>query len=184
MQETWVRFLGQEDPLEKEMATHSSTVAWRIPWTEEPGRLQSMGLQESDMTQQRKGESYFNQEQSEAWVLQWGTAEIPWTKGKCAYFPWTGCGSRGEELVKFPYLGDYIQEDCLQLNRGADHWTLKAEESNMAIQGSLASIQKTSLKTSGEAQRSQQKPQEGESIRYYTYAILRVLKSHCNKHTP
>ena len=45
MQETWVRSLGQEDPLEKEMATHSSTLAWKIPWMEEPGRLQSMGLQ-------------------------------------------------------------------------------------------------------------------------------------------
>ena len=52
MQETWVQFLGQEDPLEKEMATHSSILAWRIPWTEEPGRLQSMGLQESDTTSQ------------------------------------------------------------------------------------------------------------------------------------
>ena len=50
MQETWVRFLGQEDPLEMEMATHSSMLAWRIPWTEEPGGLQSMGSQESDMT--------------------------------------------------------------------------------------------------------------------------------------
>ena len=45
MQETWVRSLGQEDPLEKEMATHSSTLAWRIPWREESGRLQSMGSQ-------------------------------------------------------------------------------------------------------------------------------------------
>ena len=45
MQETWVRSLGQEDPLEKEMANHSSILAWKIPWTEEPGRLQSMGLQ-------------------------------------------------------------------------------------------------------------------------------------------
>ena len=45
MRETWVRSLGWEDPLEKEMATHSSTLAWRIPWTEEPGRLQSMGSQ-------------------------------------------------------------------------------------------------------------------------------------------
>ena len=45
MQETWVRSLGQEDPLEKEMATHSSILAWRIPWTEEPGGLQSMGSQ-------------------------------------------------------------------------------------------------------------------------------------------
>ena len=45
MQETWVQSLGQKDPLEKEMATHSRTLAWKIPWTEEPGRLQSMGLQ-------------------------------------------------------------------------------------------------------------------------------------------
>ena len=45
MQETWVQFLGWEDSLEKEMATHSSIPAWRIPWTEEPGGLQSMGLQ-------------------------------------------------------------------------------------------------------------------------------------------
>ena len=45
MRETWIRSLGQEDPLEKDMATHSSTLAWRIPWTEEPGRLQSMGSQ-------------------------------------------------------------------------------------------------------------------------------------------
>ena len=50
MQETQVQFLGQEDPLEKEMATHSRILAWRSPWTEEPGRLQSMGLQELDMT--------------------------------------------------------------------------------------------------------------------------------------
>ena len=45
VQETWVRSLSQEDPLEKEMATHSSILAWRIPWREEPGRLQSMGTQ-------------------------------------------------------------------------------------------------------------------------------------------
>ena len=43
MQETWVRSLGQEDPLEKEMATHSSILAWRIPWLEDPGGLQSVG---------------------------------------------------------------------------------------------------------------------------------------------
>ena len=47
MQETqmWVRSLGQDDPLEKEMATYSSILAWEVPWTEEPGRLQSMGSQ-------------------------------------------------------------------------------------------------------------------------------------------
>ena len=46
MQETWVRSLGQEDPLEKEMAIHSSTLTWRIQWTKEPDGLQSMGSQE------------------------------------------------------------------------------------------------------------------------------------------
>ena len=45
MQETWVLSLGREDPLEKEMATHSSILAWRIPWAEEPGGLQSTGSQ-------------------------------------------------------------------------------------------------------------------------------------------
>ena len=50
VQETQVRSLGWEDPLEKEMATHLSILAWRIPWTEEPGRLQSMGSKELDTT--------------------------------------------------------------------------------------------------------------------------------------
>ena len=49
MQETWVRSLGQEDPLEKEMATHSSILAWEIPWTEEPGGLQSIGWQKNQI---------------------------------------------------------------------------------------------------------------------------------------
>ena len=51
MWKTWVRFLGWKDPLEKEVITHSSILAWRIPWTEESGGLQSMGLQESDTTE-------------------------------------------------------------------------------------------------------------------------------------
>ena len=50
VQETWVRSLGWEDALEKEMATHSSILAWEILWTEEPGRLQCMGSQESNTT--------------------------------------------------------------------------------------------------------------------------------------
>ena len=50
MRETWVHSLAREDPLEKEMATHFSILAWEIPQTEEPGRLQSMGSQELDMT--------------------------------------------------------------------------------------------------------------------------------------
>ena len=53
MQETWVLSLGWEDPLEKEMATHSSILTWEIPWTEEPDRLQSPGLQKGlDMAYQ------------------------------------------------------------------------------------------------------------------------------------
>jgi len=51
VQETWVRFLGWEDPLEKEMAPHSNVLAWRIPGTEEPGGLQPMGSQELDTTE-------------------------------------------------------------------------------------------------------------------------------------
>ena len=52
MRDTWVQSLGQEDPLEKEMATQASILGWRIPWTEKPGRLQSMGHKESDTTVQ------------------------------------------------------------------------------------------------------------------------------------
>ena len=52
MQETQLQSLGQEEPLEKGMVTHSSILAWRIPWTKEPDRLQSMGRQESDTTKQ------------------------------------------------------------------------------------------------------------------------------------
>jgi len=52
MRETWVRSLGREDLLEKEMATHSSILAWKIPWMEKPGRLQSIGSQSLDTTEQ------------------------------------------------------------------------------------------------------------------------------------
>ena len=50
VQEAWIQPVGREDPLEKKMATHSSILAWEIPWTEEPGGLQSMGHIESDAT--------------------------------------------------------------------------------------------------------------------------------------
>ena len=61
----WVRSLGREDPLEEGMATHSSILAWEISRTEEPGRLQSMGLKESDTTKQQHAQSYF-----ENWMWQ------------------------------------------------------------------------------------------------------------------
>ena len=59
MWETWVRSLGPEDPLEKEMATHSSTLAWRTPWTEELGGLKSTGRKESDVTERLHFHLYF-----------------------------------------------------------------------------------------------------------------------------
>ena len=60
MKDTQVRSLGGEDPLEKEMATHSSILAWEIPWTEELGRLQSMGLQRVDVVIKTKCYHMFN----------------------------------------------------------------------------------------------------------------------------
>ena len=65
MQEIWVRLLGQEDPLEKKMATHSSILAWSIPCTEEPGGLQSSGSQESDKTKRLNHQ--LNNHQYGAW---------------------------------------------------------------------------------------------------------------------
>ena len=59
MWETQVRSLGWEDPLEKEMVTHSTTLAWRIPWTEEPGRLQSTGSQRVDTTERLHSLTYY-----------------------------------------------------------------------------------------------------------------------------
>ena len=58
MQETWVQSLGWEDLLEKGMTTHSRILAWRIPWTEEPGGLQCMGLQKLDTTEVTEHESH------------------------------------------------------------------------------------------------------------------------------
>ena len=71
MKERWVWSLGLEDPLEKEMATHSSIRAWEIPWTEEPGKLQSMGLQELDMA---KWLNHHHYHVYEPWVRMW----VPW----------------------------------------------------------------------------------------------------------
>ena len=68
MQETWVRSLGWEDPLEKEMATHSSTIAWKIPQTEEPGRYSLWGHKESDMTEQLHFHFTFTLQDKEVWA--------------------------------------------------------------------------------------------------------------------
>ena len=77
-QEMWVRSLGQEVLLEKEMATHSSILAWRIPWTEEPGRLQSMRLQRIGhdlVTKQQQHTSFHRGSRAAFWMLPGGSAE-------------------------------------------------------------------------------------------------------------
>ena len=66
MQETWVQSLSQEDPLEKEMANHSSILAWRIPWIKEPGGLQSMDHKESDTTERL---TLYGMRRQSGWIL-------------------------------------------------------------------------------------------------------------------
>ena len=67
--ETLVGSLGQEDPLEEEMATHPSILAWEIPWTEEPGGLQSMGLQKSQIP--LSNETITTRKKQSVWSLRW-----------------------------------------------------------------------------------------------------------------
>ena len=73
MQETQVQSLGQEDPLEKEMATHSSILAWRIPWTEDPDGLQSMGSQRVGHDLAAKPQSETNEEADGNFILAWSS---------------------------------------------------------------------------------------------------------------
>ena len=94
MRETWVRSLGWEDPLEKEMAIHSSTIAWKIPWTEEPGRLQPMGLQSrtrlSDFTftfkdkkkkkKKKAGKKKICRKPSTCWAGSFSSVQNSWEK--------------------------------------------------------------------------------------------------------
>ena len=88
MQDIWVQFLGQEDPLEKKMATHSSIFAWRISWTEEPGGLQSMGLEELDTTQQLNHHHHRQLENSSQDFLGGPVAEnLPANAGEAGWIP-------------------------------------------------------------------------------------------------
>ena len=82
-QETWAQSLGWEDPLEQEMATHSSILAWKISWTEEPGRLQSMGLQRvrHDRETFTSLTSYFITGEGNGNPLQYSCLENPMDRG-------------------------------------------------------------------------------------------------------
>ena len=130
MQETQVWFLGQEDLLEKGMAIHSSILAWRIPWTEEPGQLQSTGSKESDTTA-RPTLSLLLQEQSEgflggsavknlcqceryagSWVRQ-----IPWRRKRHpipVFLPGKSHGQRSPAVLKlcFQWRGEDLEYVC------------------------------------------------------------------------
>ena len=98
MWETWVRSLDREDRLEKEMATHSSTLAWRIPWREEPGRLQSMGLQRVGHDWAiRKDQEKCGLPHAKSWLIgkdsddgrDWGQEEKGTTEDeKAGWYPW------------------------------------------------------------------------------------------------
>ena len=95
MQETWIQSLGQGDPLEEEMATHSSLLAWRIPWAEEPGGLQSMGLQRIRLdwvtehtllitnygTYQNRARKVFVTHYLSNWWRNWGSNKWLWLSG-------------------------------------------------------------------------------------------------------
>ena len=90
VRETRVQSLDWEDPLEKEMATHSSTLAWKIPWTEEPGRLQSMGLQRVGHDWATSLSLFF---QCSIIGLSWWLSSKEWsamqeTCGRCGFGPW------------------------------------------------------------------------------------------------
>ena len=91
--DTWVRSLGWEGPLEKGMATHSSILAWRIPWAEEPGRLQSMSLKESDTTERLSTAQHIEKQQNTSSISsRW--CQLPWPGPHCCLLvPDTGAQS-------------------------------------------------------------------------------------------
>ena len=104
MQETQVHSLGREDPLEKEMATHSSTVAWRIPWREEPGRLQSTGRKEWDTTERLHFHFHF---------LLKSIASIKKKKIPLGLFPLFGQLQKSSTILRVPWRPSLCSEVIL-----------------------------------------------------------------------
>ena len=111
MWETWVRSLGREDRLEKEMAIHSSTIAWKIPWTKDPGRLQSMGSQ-------RVGHIWVTSLHFTS-ILYW---KIPWTEGAwwaavhCYCSVAKSCLTLCDPMNRSTFLSFTISQSLLKLN--------------------------------------------------------------------
>ena len=101
MQEMWVRSLGQEDPLEEGTATHSSILAWRILWTEEPGGLPSMGSQESYMTE---ATAFTRMEFIHLYLELMGRAETG-TNSQVPTFPLVGCTGTRRGTYAGPLCG-------------------------------------------------------------------------------
>ena len=109
MQETWVWFLGWEDPLEKDMATHSSILAWRIPWTEEPGGLQSMGLQELGTTEKLSTHTHTHAHTHSGISFSHEKEENPASRGYMVgpqghYAKWHKPGREGPILFDITYM--------------------------------------------------------------------------------
>ena len=117
MLETWVQPLVREDPLEKETATHSSTLAWKIPWMEEPHRLQSMGLQRADTTERL---CFFTTRSTwEAPVLQPLPVSLPTLPFTFAFIPQICPGV--SRLWDFPYFVIYPHKTFLAYHYPKPH---------------------------------------------------------------
>ena len=133
MWETQVHSLGQEDPLEKGMATHSSTLAWRIPWTEEPGRLQSMGMQRV-WHNGANNTSYFNQ------GFPGGSAgkESICNAGNLGSIPGLGGSPREGNSYPVQYSGMENSMDCI-IHGATNSWTTQMVNTEIEIDYTLCS---------------------------------------------
>ena len=134
MWETQVQSLGQEDPLEKCMATHSSILAWRIPWTEEPGRLQSMGsqsrtrlkrteharvcLDEQDPARRREAVSAAEVKAVPGWGPCWTPWALSWAVG------WVGAGAGAEEGERGLSVPPHLRKGSEAGVSGSEDWVV------------------------------------------------------------
>ena len=135
MWETWVRSLGREDPVEKEVATYSSTLAWKIPWTEEPDKLQSMGSQRvgHDWATSLSLFTFWFQFSSVQLLSRVWLFEIPWTAAHQASLSITN----SQSLLKVHWVGDVIQPSHPLLSEVIDISPCNLDSSMCFIQPSI-----------------------------------------------
>ena len=134
MRETWVRFLGLEDPLEKETAIHSSTLAWKIPWMEEPDRLQSMGSQRvrhdraTSLTRQGNVRDISNAENTKrpspvVWKFLSGQQQgVSWGQKRQGVEEWLREVTRGHYGGWFVWTSETFESDRVESWWKCFHW--------------------------------------------------------------